>query len=76
MRSHSWLLLITYLLIKATSNPAPMGSKIVGITKATENYSDSLLVSVVLVMPKGLKGWVSHVVFTVLSIGAVVTGTL
>jgi hypothetical protein len=32
-------LLMTYLLIKATSTPAPMGSKNVSITKATENYS-------------------------------------
>ena len=38
MLSHSGLLLMTYLLIKATSTPAPMGSKIVGIAKATENH--------------------------------------
>jgi hypothetical protein len=42
--------------IKATIKPAPMGSKMVGITKATENYSVSLLFSLLLVMPNGLKG--------------------
>jgi hypothetical protein len=46
MLSHSGLLLIMYLLIKATITPAPKGSKIDGITKATENYSVILVPSV------------------------------
>ena len=50
---------MTYLLIKATSTPAPKGSKIDGITKATENYSFSVFSSVWLegiTMSKGSNG--------------------
>ena len=45
---------MTYLLIKATSNPAPMGSKIVGITKATENYSLNDMLPSSFFQPKAL----------------------
>ena len=44
--SQIWLLLIMHLLIKATIRPAPIGSNIVGITYATENYSVILTPSV------------------------------
>ncbi len=44
--SQIWLLLIMYLLIKATIRPASIGSNIVGITYATENYSVILTPSV------------------------------
>ena len=69
-------LLMSSFDIKATINPASIGSSIASVTKDTENYSVILSPSVLSYMRfvlKGLKGCVSHGVFIVLSIPGTLT---